>query len=78
MFGTPFNRLVAKLENKRTRSNELLARVSAYGDSERNFLDVVLIQEFVLECVSSLKRFVLGFYFFEFEDIPPERVSTCS
>jgi hypothetical protein len=71
-YGTPRNRLSAKLDAARTKAQDIADRIEDLDYFEVGRKDAVLIQYFVLEQFSIFKRFCLRREFFVYDDVPPE------
>jgi hypothetical protein len=72
-FKWPRDYLVYKMEKVRENVKELKLRMDEQAATTLH-QDVILIQEFILACMSPLKRYVLSTYFFKFADLPPRHV----
>jgi hypothetical protein len=72
-YRNPRDRLEKKIMRVREQVRDLGYRINNLGD-ETEHKDITLVQQYVLDCLSPMKRFVLRHYFFEFDDVPPEEV----
>lgn len=73
-FGTPRNRLVKKIKGIRKQAEQIKRDVNQYESYEHNRKDTVLIQYFILDQLTQLKRYCLSKEFFRFEDTSPESI----
>jgi len=74
-YGDSRNMLKYKIEQVRNKAQSIAEEIAAYTPEEMNFKDCVLIQHFILEQMTFLKRFALNKQFFVFEGAPPETIN---
>ena len=75
LYGTPKNKLVRSIEFARRRSAHIQDRLREFGDGELQNRDTMLIQYFILEQFSKIKRFVLHRHMFDFSVSTPQEIN---
>ena len=59
MFRSPRGRIKAKIRNARKRARVILKTLKSYDKGELDVRDSILMQQFIMEQMSPLKRFAL-------------------
>jgi hypothetical protein len=73
-YGAPMRRLTSKIEAARSDSESLRDWLDSYGPIDFEEKDKVLLQAFVLERFSIIKRYALENFLFDFDRMAPEEV----
>jgi len=68
MYGVPRYRLERRIARARKQCSELLERLDRFDEGDYNFKDKMLLQAFILEQFSFVKRVGLSHEFFDFDE----------
>lgn len=72
MYGTPRNRLEQKIAKARKKASAIEQQLEEFQDIETDLKDIALIQHFILEQLTPIRRYALKLEFFIFDGTPDE------